>query len=50
MGPAGIADPAYSLTYTLLNPEQWLKNVATRLHGRERALPPWFQNERALLR
>jgi hypothetical protein len=27
MGPAGIADPGYSLTYTLLNPEQWLKNV-----------------------
>jgi acyl dehydratase len=43
MGPAGIADPRYSLTYTLLNPEQWLKNVATRLHGRERALPPWFK-------
>jgi acyl dehydratase len=45
-GPKGagrIADPGYSLTYTLLNPEQWLKNVATRLHRRERALPPWFQ-------
>ena len=48
--PDAIADSGYSLTYTLLNPEQWLKNVATRLHGRERALPPWFQNERALLR
>jgi hypothetical protein len=50
MGPAGIADPGYGLTYTLLNPEQWLKNVAARLHGRERARPPWFQNGRALLR
>jgi acyl dehydratase len=38
-GPAGIADRGCSITYTLLNPEQWPKNVVhVLMDGREHSL------------